>query len=158
MEAAEALLAEAGKVRPAAKKPAPEAEPELWWKEIAARDDINAILSACEPLTPRDRKFLRIALIECSEMRTAALNERNVNDLPIAVRARLAIHALGEWTKYFTDSVAPLIDGPNEDLDPGIHAALMEAVLGAQGAMSLGPAPAVLEKLDRAEEGQAAAD
>ena len=127
----------------AAKKSSPKDEPELWWEEIAARDDIKAILSACVPLTPRDREYLRIALIECPEMRMLALAPRvDERSLPTNVRATLAIHALGKWTEYFTASLAPLIDGPNEDLDPDIHAALIEAVAGA---MSLGSAPATPE-------------
>jgi hypothetical protein len=153
----EARVGRDGKVQPAAKKSArkaagapaaakkssPKDEPELWWEEIAARDDIKAILSACVPLTPRDREYLRIALIECPEMRMLALAPRvDERSLPTNVRATLAIHALGKWTEYFTASLAPLIDRPNEDLDPDIHAALIEAVAGA---MRLGSAPATPE-------------
>jgi hypothetical protein len=148
----EARVGRDGKVQPAAKKSArkaegaPAAEPDQWWKEIAARDDIQAIMSACKPLTPKDREFLRIALIECPEMRMLALAPRAENDpsLSIHVRARLAIHALGEWTEYFTASLAPLIDEPTEDLDPGLRAELIEAFSVAHGVMTLGPAPVAL--------------
>ena len=127
-------------VRPAptGKKPAktssPKVEQELWWKEIAERDDIKAILSACVPLTPEDREFLRIALIECPELRALALApevDLDSSDLSPNNRARLEIYWLGQCAEQCAEHLPKLsafIDKHGKDIDPNLLTELMNAL------------------------------